>query len=133
MPLFLHDDGRNLQPTAKYVWDHMHSEQWRLNGETFEDESAQIYQRCKTFAVEQGGAIYHEMHQKYLNQLQLEQEKAEHSFKSRRLLLDKVGLDQVKAYRLRQLRKEEEDWRSENKMQQQVMPELFALIILRVN
>jgi len=73
------------------------------------------------------------MRQKHLNQLQLDQEKAEHSFKSRRLLLDKVGLDQVKAYRLRQLRKEEENWRSANKMQQQVMPELFALIILRVN
>jgi len=133
MPLFLHDDGRNLQPTAKYVWDHMNSGHWRLNGETSEDESVQIYQRCKTFAVKQGGVIYHEMHQKHLNQLQLDQEKAEHSFKSRRLLLDKVGLDQVKAYRLRQLRKEEEYWRSANKMRQQVMPELFTLIILRVN
>jgi superfamily II DNA or RNA helicase len=133
MTLFLHDDGRNLQPTAKYIWDHMNSGDWQLNGETSEDESVQIYQRCKMIAVEQGGAIYHEMHQKHLNQLQLDQEKAEHSFKSRRLLLDKVGLDQVKAYRLRELRKEEEYWRSANKMQQQVMPELFALIILRVN
>ena len=84
-------------------------------------------------AVEQGGAIYHEMRQKHLNQLQLEQEKAEYSFKSRRLLLDKVGLDQVKAYRLRQLRKEEEEWKSALNMLQQVTPELFALIILRVN
>ncbi len=133
MPLFLHDDGRSLQPTAKYVWDHINSEHWRLNGEISEDESVQIYQRCKTYAVEQGEAIYHEMNKKHLNQLYLEQEKAEHSFQSRRLLLDKVGLDQVKTYRLRQLRKEEEDWRSENKKQQQVVPELFALIILRVN
>jgi len=59
MPLFLHDDGRNLQPTAKYIWDHMNSGHWQLNGETSEDESVQIYQRCKMIAVEQGGAIYH--------------------------------------------------------------------------
>ena len=111
----------------------MNSGHWRLNGETSEDESVQIYQRCKMLAVEQGGVIYHEMHQKHLNQLQLDQEKAEYNFKSRRHVLDKVGLDQVRAYRLRQLRKEEEYWRSTHNMQQQVMPELFALIILRIN
>ena len=104
-----------------------------VNGEIFEDEAVKIYQRCKQFAVEQGGVIYHEMRQKHLNQLELEQEKAEHSFKSRRQILNKIGLDQVKAYRLRQLRKEEEEWRSSNKMKLQVTPELFALIVLRVN
>jgi len=133
MPLFLHDDGRNLQPTAKYVWDYMNSEHWRLIGEISEDESDQIYQNCKTIAVEQGSTIYHEIRQKHLNRLQLEQEKAKYSFKSRRLSLDRLGLDQVKAYRLKQLRKEEEEWKSAIKMQQQVVPELFALIILRVN
>jgi len=92
MPLFVHDDGRNLQPTAKYVWDHLNSGNWQVTGETSEDESVQIYQ-----------------------------------------ILNKVGLDQVKAYRLRQLRKEEEEWRSANKMKLQVTPELFALIVLRVN
>lgn len=133
MPVFLHDDGRNLRPTAEYIWEHLNSGKWRLTGKTCEDESAQIYQKCRQIAVENGGTVYHAMHQRHLNQLQQDREVAEHSFKSRRLMMDKVGLDTVKSYRLRQLRKEEEDWRSENRRQQQVMPELIALIILRVN
>ena len=31
LPVFVHDDGRNLQPTARFVWDELNTNPWRLD------------------------------------------------------------------------------------------------------
>ena len=132
MPLFLHDDGRNLQPTARYLWDQLNIEQWYMRGEIVGDEACDILERCKQAAIEQGQEIYLELRQNHLNQIQLEIEKSEYSFKVRRRLLESVGLEQVKNYRLRQLGKEEALLKGQLERQKQVLPELIPLLIVRI-
>lgn len=39
MTLFVHDDGRNLQPTARFLWDQMNMELWSIKGKIGEKES----------------------------------------------------------------------------------------------
>jgi len=133
MPLFVHDDGRTLQPTARFFWEQMNTEQWHTTGEIAGDEAYEIFEPCKQAAAEQGREIYRELRQKHLNQIQLEMKKSEYSFQARRRLLDSIGLAQVKAYRLRQLRKDEESMRDELERQKQVLPELIALLIVRID
>jgi len=68
-----------------------------------------------------------------LNQIKLENEKAEYSFRARRRLLDSVGLAQVRAYRLRKLEEEEKIFKADLERQKQVLPELIPLLILRID
>ena len=133
MPLFVHDDGRNLQPTARFLWDQMNMESWSIEGKLGEQESQDIFKRCENVATLQGHDIYLELRQKHVNQIKLENEKAEYSFRARRRLLDNVGLAQVKAYRLRQLEEEEKISKADLERQKQVLPELISLLILRID
>ena len=133
MPLFVHDDGRNLQPTARFLWDQMNMEPWSMEGKIAEKEAQEIFKRCKNVATLQGHDIYLELRQKHVNQIKLENEKAEYSFRTRRRLMDSVGLAQVKAYRLRQLEGEEKIFKADLERQKQVLPELVPLLILRID
>ena len=133
MPLFVHDDGRNLIPTARFIWDQMNISDWLLYNENDPDKSLDVFKECEHFAVEQGQSIYLEIRQKHMNYIKLEQEKKEYSLKARRQLLNKVGLEQVRTYRLRKLKKEEDEWKEELKQQKRVMPEIIPLILIRIN
>ena len=133
MPLFVHDDGRNLQPTARFLWDQMNIESWSIEGKIGEQEAQDIFKRCKNVATLQGHDIYLELRQKHLNRIKLENEKAEYSFRARRRLLANVGLAQVRAYRLRKLEEEEKIFKADLERQKQVLPELIPLLILRID
>ena len=133
MPLFLHDDGRNLMPTARFVWDQMNISDWLIYTEIDSEKSLEIFKECERFAIDQGQSIYLEIRQKHINYIKLEQEKKEYSLKARRRLLNNVGLEEVRAYRLRKLKKEENEWKEALKQQKRVMPEMIPLILLRIN
>jgi superfamily II DNA or RNA helicase len=133
MPLFVHDDGRHLQPTARYLWDQLNSEPWSLEGSMNGEESIHIFQKTREVAILQGHDIYLELRQKHSHQMDLESQKAEYSFKARRRLLANIGLDQVKTYRLHQLAREEALFKGNLERQRQMMPELTPLLMLRID
>ena len=73
------------------------------------------------------------MRQRHANQLQLEKDKAEYNFRSRRKLLQSIGLPEVRDFRLRQLAQEETRHAEEMKRQSQVLPQLTPLLMLKVS
>ena len=77
--------------------------------------------------------MYLNLRQKHLDQLQVEQAKVEYSFRARRKLLATIGLPEVKMHRMRQLLAEEETWKRSIEHQRQVLPELVAITIVRIN
>ncbi|HIJ35812.1 MAG TPA: DEAD/DEAH box helicase [Deltaproteobacteria bacterium] len=133
MPLFVHDDGRNLQPTARFLWDQMNMDPWSMEGEIGGKEAREIFKQSKDVATLQGHDIYLALRQKHLNRIHLESEKAEYSFNARRRLLANVGLAQVRAYRLRQLENEETSCKAGLERQKQILPELIPLLMLRID
>jgi hypothetical protein len=74
-----------------------------------------------------------QLRQRHLNHLQLEKEKTEYSFRARRKLLGEIGLPEVRAHRLRQLAAEEETWRRNHEAQNQIVPDLVPITILRIS
>jgi hypothetical protein len=67
-----------------------------------------------------------------MNHLQLEKDKADHSFRSRRKVLESIGLPAVRDHRLRLLAKEEEQCAADLKRRGQVVPQLTPLIMLHI-
>lgn len=133
LPIFVHDDGRTLQPTARFIWDEMNSKPWQLGEYIPAKDSAGVFVQCEQAALEQGREVYLQLRQKHLNQLHLEQEKAQYSFRARRKLIAGIGLPEVRTHRVRQLAIEEETWKTNLESQKQVMPELMPILIFRVN
>ena len=133
LPVFVHDDGRILQPTARYLWEELTGKPWQLHGSLSGCDAESIYPRCERAAQEQGREVFMQLRQRHLSQLQMEGEKAEYSFRARRKLLNEIGLPEVRDHRLRQLIAEEVAWRHNAEQQKQALPELIPIILLRVS
>lgn len=133
LPVFVHDDGRNLQPTARFVWDELNTNPWQLEEAIPQADAADVFELCEKAAHEQGREVYLQLRQKHLKHLQLEWEKATYSFLARRKLLSSIGLPEVRNHRLGQLVREEEEWKQNNERQKQALPDLAPIVILRIN
>jgi superfamily II DNA or RNA helicase len=132
MPVFLHEDGRTLQPTARFVWDRLL--ETTLEPQAYLDDkiSQRIYDRSRTVAEEQGSALYLELTQVHHNRMAGEKEKGQFSFTERRRLLGRIGLPSVREHRLKKLEGEEREWKQQMNKLDLATPELAPLIIIQV-
>lgn len=132
-PVFVHDDGRMLAPTARFLWEQLCLEPWSV------EEAQEITLDISTFAAtevlarEQCRDLYIEMRQKYLRQIEAEKNKMEYSFHARRELLKNIGLPEVRDYRLRQLALEETQSTDQLRRQRQIMPQLTPLLVFKIS
>lgn len=133
VPLFLADDGRVLQPTARHVWEILLSEHMlTVSSLMKEDESAQAFARLGKTAGEQGQPIFEALVRERQARLNRDGEKDAYSFAARRKAIDRIGLPQVRNHRLAALEREEKRHLEELERQKDMVPEMFPIIILRV-
>ena len=132
LPLFVHDDGRMLAPTARFLWEQLCIEPWRVDdapGPTLDDNA---FSMTETLAREQCRDLYLEMRQRHVSHLQFDKETAEYGFRARRKLLQAISLTEVRDHRLWLLDQEETEWAEEFKRQSQITPQLTPLLMLKV-
>ena len=132
LALFVHDDGRNLIPTANHLWDLMISEKPSIY--TFLDgyESESVFDRLRKFAEESGKPIFEGLVRKHQDRITEEREKTQYSVKSRRKAINRLGLPEVRAYRLAKLELEAKQFHLEMQKKERLQPELKPLIIVHV-
>jgi hypothetical protein len=132
LALFVHDDGRNLIPTANYLWDLMISEAPAVYTflEGYELES--VFDRLRKYAEESGKPIFEELVRKHQDRIAEEREKTQYSFKSRRRAINRLGLPEVRTYRLAKLELESKQFHMEMQKKERIQPELKPLIIVHV-
>ena len=61
-----------------------------------------------------------------------EKDKAEYGFKAREQAIERIGLSEVKEFRLNKLKQEKALWLQDYAERQKIKPELNALLVLRV-
>jgi superfamily II DNA or RNA helicase len=132
MPLFMSDGGKTFTPAARHVWDLLLSVNPEVKGYLEIDEARKAFNRLSEAAEEQGRAIYDELVQEHHARLIREREKGEYAFAARRNIIQRIGLPQVRDYRLNLLGQEECVWNEELERKAQVYPDLSPLIIIRV-
>ena len=132
-PLFVHSDGRNLAPTAKYLFERLMMDHWTCTGLLPPAESTEAYTRQETAARDNLKEIYLDLKRRHLAQLQQEEEKGEYSYRVRAKILGEIGLPEVRQFRLRQLENERQAWRSNLVRQRELLPELQPLLMLEIS
>ena len=134
VPLFLHDDGRSLAPTARHVWDRLMDEPpgFTLAGTRHGAEVDAVFGRLRVEAERCGEVAFHELLARHQERLKREREKGQYAFQVRRDALSRVGLPEVRHFRLKRLEDEERSWDAQLTQREQVMPSLQPIIFLRV-
>jgi hypothetical protein len=132
MPLFLADDGKVFTPTARHLWDQLLSVTPAIRGHLELSDAMNAFDRLWQIAEEYGRSIYEELVQEHRSRLTREREKGEYAFSARRKIIERIGLPQVRDYRLNLLRREERSWNEDLERKTQVYPEMVPLLIVRV-
>ena len=132
MPLFLSDEGQIFAPTARHIWDQLLSIDPAVQSHLDPDASVEAFDRLVEVAEQQGRRIYEDLLQEHRSRLTREREKGDYAFSTRRNVVGRIGLPQVRDHRLALLREEERSWNKELDRRAQVYPEMVAVLIIRV-
>ena len=134
VPIFHHDDGRILLPTARHIWDTLLEDRpdvKQMGTKAGADVDA-VFKRLRSEAESQGEDAFHELHARHQQRLKREQEKGRYAFQVRREALNRIGLPEVRQHRLKRLEEDEKAWSEELRKREQVLPELQPVVLLRV-
>ena len=133
MPLFRHEDGRVLAPTARFIWDRMISAELAVAGSVEGDAATAAFKLAEEAAREHGRSIYHELVNAHRTDAAVRRERGEYSFGARRRSVARIGLASVRNHRLAQLAAEEQSWRAAIDREEEVSPGLVPFIIVRID
>lgn len=134
IPIFSHDDGRNLLPTARHIWDALieHRPEVELVGTQTGGEVSAVFRQLRDEAERLGEDAFHELYARHQQRLKREQEKGQYAFQVRREALGRLGLPEVRQHRLKRLEEEERAWAAEMLKRDKILPELQPVVVLRV-
>jgi len=135
LPLFVDDDGRALGPTARAVWDRLIDGNVDLAtppAAVNEEAATSAYEASRPEAEAQGESVFQELQEAHRQRIERERRKTTHAFESRRRAIERVGLPQVRSHRLSQLERERQAWATSMATKEAVVPELSAIVLLRV-
>ena len=133
LPVFLHDDGRVLMPTARHIWNQLLTVSPGIPGLLTGDFARDAFDRVMEVAEKQGKAIYDELVQIHRERLTRERGKGTYTFAARRRAVERIGLPQVRDHRLAGLDREEREWHVQVEGRAQIFPEMIPLLLIRLN
>lgn len=132
MPFFLADNDRVFMLTAGHIWDQLLVVNPKLRTVLDGETSLTAFTKSRKAVEEYGRSIYEELLQEHRNRITREREKTKYAFEARRKTVERIGLPQVRRYRLNLLTKEEQNFQEKLKQRAQVHPELELLALARV-
>ena len=136
LPMFLSDDGRALQPTARAVWDAViasNTSELRMDVQAVSGQAAEaLFAQLQDMAEQSGKRIFEELRAVHTARLKRERTRGEHAFAARQRVIERVGLPNVRAFRVRQMAEDRAIWETKLAERERALPDLTALIVLRV-
>jgi hypothetical protein len=132
LPLFQADDDRVLTPTAHYLWDRLVTSEYRTEATLDPQTSQTVTMRQMRLAEEHGRPVYDDLVQAQRARITQLQEKARYAFNARRQTIERVGLPEVRNYRLNNLEQEERAHAERLKRMERTIPDLSPVLIVRV-
>jgi superfamily II DNA or RNA helicase len=131
-PLFMHDDGRLLAPTAHSIWDQLNAHRPNVKDLVCGSTAVEQYETVMDAGASRCRDLYDEMIEKHGEMLQREQSRMEYSYEARRKMIDRIGLAAVRAHRLAELQQERKDAQKRLDEKAEAVPDLTLVLVARV-
>lgn len=135
LALFLAENGRVFGPTARSIWERLIDLPKGLSqaGDGISGSTAlDAFDASRKAAEAQGAAVFDELAAAHQMSIARERKKGAHAFSSRRRAIERLGLPQVRAHRLRIVADEEQVWTRELALREAALPDLAAVLMARV-
>ncbi len=130
--VFLSEEGKLFLPTARHIWDALQTAEPQVVATLSVEESTAAYDRLQDAAEQAGQELFNALQQAHAASVGREEERGIVAFGSRRKAIERVGLPEVRQYRLARCDAEETEWRNELNFARQIVPEIRALLAMRV-
>jgi len=130
--VFLSEEGKLFLPTARHIWDTIQTAEPQVLDTLGQDESAAAYERLQEAAEQAGQELFDALQQEHITSVVREEERGMVAFGSRRKAIERVGLPEVRGYRLARCDAEEAEWRKELESARQIVPEIWSLLLMRI-
>lgn len=132
LSVFVNDEGRAFQPTAKRIWDVLLTEQIEPIDVPQIEAPRDWFERSKGAAVTQGERVFSDLVTEHKARIEEERERALYAFEARHQAIGRVGLQTVRDYRRKRLQKEHEARMAQLDAAASYSPDLNALLVLRI-
>lgn len=130
--VFLSEEGKLFLPTARHIWDALQTAEAQVQATLGQDESIIAHERLQEAAEQAGQELFDALQQAHLASVAREEERGIVSFASRRKATLRVGLPEVRQFRLSRCDADESEWRHELQSARQIVPEIRPLLMLRI-
>ena len=132
-PMFIHDDGRKLKPTASHIWDLILSKTTPIQlKNTFNKDSREVFEKNYELSSSEGKIMFEKIQDEYKKNLKNEQEKMKAFFEYQEGLIAKIGLENVRKKRQNDLENEKRRFVNEMSKLDEIFPEFNAIIMLKI-
>lgn len=131
--VFLSEEGKLFLPTARHIWDALQTAEAEVQATLGQDESIIAHERLQEAAEQAGQELFDALQQAHLSSVAREEERGIVSFASRRKAIERVGLPEVRQFRLSRCDADESEWRHELQSARQIVPEIRPLLMLRIS
>ena len=118
--------------TAKHVWDQLLAYDPVVFSTLDAIASQAVLAKLQSVVEEEARPIYETLKQEHADYISREHDKAARAFAARRSVIERIGLPQVRRYRLNLLAQEERHFFEQLENRAYVYPEMLPLLILRV-
>jgi len=130
--VFLSEEGKLFLPTARHIWDALQTAEVEVQATLGQDDSITAHERLQIAAEQAGQELFDTLQQAHIVSVTREEERGMVAFASRRKAIERVGLPEVRQYRLARCDAEEAEWRHELQSARQIVPEIRSLLMLRI-
>lgn len=134
LPLFRSEDGRTLLPTARTIWERLLQIDPNDVVDLAKDPSPQesLFAELRIDAEKHGESLFNQLNTRHQERLRSEREKGRYAFEVRRQAINRIGLPEVRAFRLKRFEEEQLAWDADLKRREMVFPELHPICVLHV-
>ncbi|MCF4150288.1 SNF2-related protein [Dethiosulfovibrio sp. F2B] len=131
-PVFMSNEEKLFMPTARHIWDQLLTNDLRIDSLKGSKESIVAGEKLLWAAEKVGQELFETMQEAHFAALSREEERGMIAFTSRRKAIKRLGLPEVRQFRLARLNEDELQWRSELKSARQIVPEMRPLLMLNI-
>ena len=130
--VFLSEEGKLFLPTARHIWDTLQTAETHEQGTLGQEESIAAHDRLQEAAELAGQELFKTLQQSHFTSVDREEERGRVAFASCRRAIERVGLPEVRHYRLIRCDADEIEWQNELQFARQIVPEIRSLLMLRI-
>ena len=130
--VFLSDEGKLFLPTARHIWNTLQTAEVHVLAHLGQNESIIVHEHLQEAVAQSGQNLFHTLQQAHLASVAHEEERGSIFFASRRKAIERLGLPEVRQFRLTRCNADETEWRGELQSIRQIVPEIRPLLMLRI-